>query len=223
MNRIRGFRVTLLGVILPVSVVFAQSDVANSESWTLKPYEANRDQFTLQIPETWHAVDQTPYRETGIVAFYSQPLVMRLDDDPVVREEQKRQMMALADDLMSGAAPAFFMDRYKAGKGMVCTGYSEQAQKKKLKIIANSPALGKGARPADQPDVAIVDFAGCKGMRVLMRISGPGSDDRNILVYTAASNDITYDFVLLTDAAYFDRNLPWFERVVATAKLTSAE
>ena len=148
---------------------------------------------------------------------------MRLDEDPAVREEQTRQMMALADDLMSGAAPAFFMDRYKAGGGMVCTGFSDKAQKTKLKIIANSRALGKGSKVVGQPDVTKIDFAGCKGLRASMRFKVPGDEDRQMLVYTASSDDITYDFVLLTDVRYFEQNLPWFERVVSTAKLTTAQ
>ena len=223
MNRTRGFRLALTSVVLFTSVVFAQTDPVRNESDTLKPYDGNRDQFTLHIPDGWFVVDQTPYRETGVVAFYSQPLVMRLDEDPAVREEQTRQMMALADDLMSGAAPAFFMDRYKAGSGMACTGFSDKAQKTKLKIIANSRALGKGSKVVGQPDVMQIDFAGCKGLRVSMRFKIPGDEDRQMLVYTASSDDITYDFVLLTDVRYFEQNLPWFERVVSTAKLTAAQ
>lgn len=223
MNRLRDRRLALTSVMLFSSLVFAQSDPLGSADWTFKAYEAIRDQFTLQIPENWYPVDQTPYRETGVVAFYSKPLVMRLDNDPAVRAEQQRQMMALADDLMSGAAPAFFLDRYKAGKGMLCTGYTDPAQKKKLKIIANSPALARGARIVGQPDVAKIDFAGCKGLRILALISSPGRENQQILLYTAAVNDITYDFVLLTETRYFDQNLPWFERVVATANLTAAQ
>lgn len=223
MNLTRGFRYTLFSVALITSVVTAQSDLLESESWTLKPYDGNRDQFTLAIPGEWYAVDQTPYRETGVVAFYSQPLVMRMDKDPVIRAQQERQMMALAEDLASGAAPAFFMDRYKAGKGMSCEGYSEQAQKKKLKIAANAPALGKGARPIGKPEVAVIDFAGCKGLRIRMQIYSPGSGNLEMLVYTAAADDITYDFALINDAKYFEQNLPWFERVVATARLTAAQ
>lgn len=223
MNPYRGFLLALTCAILPASDLPAQPADHDSGSWTLKPYESNRDQFTLDIPDGWHAVDQTPYRETGVVAFYSQPLFMLLDEDPAVREQQKQQMMALADDLMSGAAPAFFMDRYKAGKGMACTGYSEQAQKQKLRIIANSPALGKGSKPVSKPEVSVTDFAGCRGLRVMMRISRSGSADRQMLVYTAAADDITYDFVLLNDIDYFEQNRPWFERVVATTKLTAAQ
>ncbi len=223
MNSLRGFRLTLTGALLLAPVAFAQTYPSDNEIEPLKAYDGNRDQFTLHIPDGWFVVDQTPYRETGVVAFYSQALTMRLDEDPAVREEQTRQMMALADDLMSGAAPAFFIDRYKAGSGMVCSGFSDKAQKTKLKIIGNSRALGKGAKVVGQAEVAKVDFAGCKGLRVSMRVRVPADEDKQILVYTAASDDITYDFVLLTNAKYFEQNLPWFERVITTAKLTTTQ
>lgn len=58
-------------------------------------------------------------------------------------------------------AIAFFLDRYKAGKGMTCSGYTDQGQKMKLKITANSRVFAKGARPVGEPDVAMVGFAGC--------------------------------------------------------------
>ena len=64
MNRTRGFRLALTSVVFFTSVVFAQTDPIRNESDTLKPYDGNRDQFTLHIPDGWIVVDQTPYRET---------------------------------------------------------------------------------------------------------------------------------------------------------------
>lgn len=68
MNRIRGIRVTLLGVVLSMHGVHAGPGPA-AESWTYEPYHKNRDQFVLDIPVGWHAADQAPYGDSGVVAF----------------------------------------------------------------------------------------------------------------------------------------------------------
>ena len=44
----------------------------------------------------------------------------------------------------------------------------------------------------------------------------------HMLVYSAAVKGITYDFVLMTEPEYFAANLPWFERVISSVRLTGA-
>lgn len=221
MNRIRGIRVTLLGVVLSMHGVHAGPDPA-AESWTYEPYHKNRDQFVLDIPVGWHAVDQAPYSDSGVVAFYSQPLVMRKVEDPLVQKELHEKLMARLADMMSGAAPSFFLDRYKAGKGMTCAGFDDQARQKKLRTISRSAALGKGSKVMGQPEVSRIEFAGCNGLRILLRAGVPNGDPRQMLVYTATADGVTFDFALLSDVQYFERNLPWFEHIMTTVKLTGA-
>lgn len=224
MNRTRGIRVTLLGMVLAMPAVAIEPDpiAGDPETWTYQPYQKNRDQFVLDIPLGWYAIDQAPYTDSGVVAFYSLPLVMRKVEDPLAQKELHEKLMARLADMMSGAAPSFFLDRYKAAKGMSCAGFEDGAQRKKLKTISTSAAFGKGAKTIGQPVVSQTDFAGCKGLKIFVRASGRDGVVRHMLVYTASVDGMTFDFVQLSDAQYFERNRGWFERIMTTVKLTGA-
>lgn len=220
MNTNRMLRWMSLGILLFTSSSVAQSVSAGAEPH--KTYLGNRDQFTIDLPDGWHIVDQSPYRDSGVVAFYSQPIELRLDKDPAVSKQQEVAFFQLVEDMSSGALPSFFADRYKADKGMSCEGFDKRAQAKKLKIFSKADALGKKPKLIGTPEVANVGFGGCKGIRVSFRATNAEGYDWQMLVYSAAVNGITYDFALLTETQYFDRNLPWFERAIGSVRLTGA-
>lgn len=222
MQRISGFRLMPIGIVLLAQNIFAQTDFTDSGSWPVSPYEGNRNQFTVDIPDGWHVVDQSPYSDTGVVAFYSKPLEAKYDKDPVVNQQRQQAMMDLLDDMVSGAVPSFFMDRYKADKGMSCEGFDARSQKKKVKIFVKSDALGRGSKVVGKPDVSTTEFGGCKGLKVLILADAVDGQSMQMLVYSAAVDGLTYDFVLMTESTYFAQNLPWFERVIASVRLTAA-
>ena len=222
MNRVFSFRTAPLGALLFSLSAFAQTDAPVGDDTAFKPYHGNRDQFTLEIPDGWHVVDQSPFGNAGVIAFYSQPVEVRLDKDPVVAEQQRQAFITMLNGMLSGEIPSFFMDRYKADKGMTCTGFDARALKKKLRIYAKSDALGKKAKLLGEPEVATTPVGGCLGIRVMMRANTATGATMHMLVYSAAVGDTTYDFVLMTEPQYFAQNLPWFERVVASVRLTGA-
>lgn len=223
MYRIRGSRLMPIGILLLTQNIFAQADLSDSSAWPVSSYQGNRNQFTIDVPDGWHIVDQSPYSDTGVVAFYSRPLEAKYDKDAAIYQQNEQAMMDLLDDMLSGAVPSFFMDRYKASKGMSCEGFDARAQKKKLKIYTKSDALGTGSKVVGKPDVSTTEFGGCKGLRVLILADSVDGKRMQMLVYSAAVAGLTYDFVLLAEPMYFDQNLPWFERAIASVRLTAAQ
>lgn len=223
MNCIRLLRLMPIGILLFVHSSFAQTDFTDVSDSAVFTYQGNRNQFTIDIPDGWHVVDQSPYSETGVVAFYSQPLEAKYDKDPVVNQQRQQAMMDLLDGMESGAVPSFFIDRYKAEKGMTCDGFDARAQKKKLKIFTSSNALGKGAKVVGKPDVSTTEFGGCMGLKALIVADTLDGNGMRMLVYSAAVAGITYDIALMAQPAYFAQNLAWFERVVASTRLTAAQ
>lgn len=217
------FRSTLTGLSLLVTVALAQTDPIDSDSWEFKPYHGNRDQFTLDIPSTWIPIDQNPYSTDGVIAFYSQSPFMQSQKDSPDSAAQEAKFMQIANGLVSGAVPSFFAERYKAGKGMNCAGLSEQAQTSKVKYFAKATARDKRAKIVGQPEVSKIEFAGCQGLRVLMRADIRGSPGLVMLAYFATADNMNYDFILLNEPSYFEQNRPWFERIMATVKLTGAQ
>lgn len=215
------FRSTLTALSLLATVTLAQTDRLDSGSWEFKPYHGNRDQFTLDIPGTWTPFDQNPRASEGVIAFYSQSPIQPVakDADP---EEQAAKFRKLAEGLVSGAVPSFWAERSKAGKGMSCTGFSEQAQAKKVKYFAKGTARGQRAKITGQPDVSKIEFAGCQGLRVLMHADIPGSPGLTMLAYSATADNVNYDFILLNEPSYLEQNRLWFERIMTTVKLTGA-
>lgn len=222
MYRSISFRTAPLGALLLSLAAFAQSDLPTDGELNFKPYQGNRDQFTLEIPDGWHVVDQSPYSDAGVIAFYSQPMEIKLDRDPVIAEQQKQSFMAMLNGMMSGATPSFFLDRYKAGKGMTCSGFDARALKKKLKIYTKSDVLGKKAKLLGEPEVTPTPVGGCQGIRVLVRANTETGTTMQMLVYSAAIDGTTYDFVLTAEPQFFARNLQWFERVISSIRLTGA-
>lgn len=209
-----------LGVLLLSSSVVAQTDSTDGESY--KTYLGNRNQFTIDLPLGWHVIDQSPYSDAGVIAFYSQPIELTPDKDPAIRRQQEQAFMKLLDDMSRGALPTFFMDRYKASKGMSCLGYDASAQKRKLKIFSTADALGKKPKVIGKPEVSNVDFGGCRGIKVSLSADTAYGSTMQMLVYSAAIDGMTYDFALLTDTQYFEQNLSWFERAIASVRLTGA-
>ena len=222
MNRVFSFRTAPWGVLLFSLSAFAQTDIPVSDELPFKPYHRNRDQFTLEIPAGWHVVDQSPFSDMGVVAFYSQPLEMKIDKDPVIAQQQKQAFQQLMKSMESGELPSFFVDRYKADKGMTCAGFDARAQKMKLKIFVKSGVLGKQSKILGEPEVATAPVGGCQGLRVLIRATTAMGATMHMLVYSAAVDGITYDLALIGEPQYFARDLPWFERVVASMRLTGA-
>lgn len=217
------FRSTLTVLSLLVTVTLAQSDPLGSDSWVLEPYLGNRDQFTLEIPGTWTPFDQNPYSSIGVVAFHSQSPFSQAKKDAPDRDVQQQELIKRLSDLATGAAPSFFAERYKAEKGMECAGFSQQAEKKKLKIFTTGLARDKRVKSVGQPEVSKIDFGGCQGLKIRVRAERPGGPNSELLAYTTAVDNLTYDFVLLNDAQFFEQNRPWFERIMTTVKLTGAQ
>lgn len=209
-----------LSILLLSPCVVAQTDSTDGELY--KTYLGNRNQFTIELPNGWHIIDQSPYTDTGVIAFYSQPIELTLDKDPAISHQQEQAFMKLLNDMSSGALPTFFADRYKAGKGMNCQGFDASAQKKKLKIFSNADALGRKPKLIGAPEVSKVDFGGCRELKVSFRADTSYGTTMQMLVYSAAINGMSYDFALLTEAQYFEQNLPWFERAIASVRLTGA-
>ena len=214
------------GILLFFSTAIAEPESGpatnDADGQTYKTYNGNRDQFTLELPDGWYVFDQSPYSEHGIVAFYSEPVELKLDKDPEVARLQQVALITLMNDMTRGKKATFFADRYKADKGMDCSGFDARAQKRKVKIYSNADALGRKPKLVGQPEVSSVDFGGCQGMRVLLRANIQSGMTMQMLVYSAAVDGITYDFALLTEADYFERNLEWFERVMSSVRLTGA-
>ncbi len=222
MKRVFNFRTAPWGALLFSLSAFAQTDAPVGDDLSFKPYNGNRDQFTLEIPAGWHVVDQSPFSDKGVVAFYSQPLEMKIDKDPVIARQQEQDFLRLLNSMESGEIPSFFIDRYKADKGMTCAGFDARAQKKKLKIFANADVLGKQSKIIGEPEVVTVPVGGCQGLRVLIRANTAVGTTMQMLVYSAAVDGITYDLALIAEPRYFDQNLPWFERVVSSMRLAGA-
>lgn len=222
MNRVFFFPRAPWGVLLFSLSAIAQTDAHVGDDLSFKPYNGNRDQFTLEIPAGWHVVDQSPYSDKGVVAFYSQPLQMKMDKDPVIARQQEQAFQQLLNSMESGEIPSFFIDRYKADKGMTCAGFDARAQKKKLRIIVKSDVLGKQSKILGEPAVATVPVGGCQGLRVLIRANTAFGTTMQMLVYSAAVDGITYDLALIAEPRFFDQNLPWFERVVSSMRLAGA-
>lgn len=222
MIRSFSFRTAPFGALLLSLSAFAQSELPADSDATFKPYQGNRDQFTLEIPDGWHVVDQSPYGDAGVIAFYSQPMQVRLDKDPEIARQQQRDFEKMLNGFLSGELPSFFMDRYKAGKGMTCAGFDKRAQKKKLSIYVKSDVLGKKSKVIGEPEVSAAPLGGCQGLKVLINANTADGRTMKMLIYTAAVDDVTYDVVLITEPQYFAQNLPWFERVISTMRLTGA-
>lgn len=222
MKHVNARRILPFGMLLVSSFAVAGPDSVDADALRYAPYHGNRDQFTLELPDGWHVRDQAPTASTGVVAFFAQPVEIRLDKDPEVSRRQQEDLLRLVDDIESGAVPSFFLDRYKAGKEMRCTGFDARALKKKLKIFSTADALGPKARLVGEPQVSATAVGGCTGIRVLLRAETEYGATMDMLVYSAAVDDITYDFVLLMETDYFARNLPWFEHVIASLRLTGA-
>lgn len=216
------YRWTLFGVLTLVSSAVAQTASSDADNAPYMTYQGNRDQFTVELPQGWHVVDQSPYSKTGVIAFYSQPIEIKLDKDPVIAGQQQADFMQLMNDMTSGALPTFFADRYKADKGMSCGGYDARAQKKKVKIFTSAAALGRKPKLLGEPETAAVDFGGCRGLKVTFRAVADYGATLKMQVYTAAVDGLTYDFALLTEERFFAQNLPWFERMIASVRLTDA-
>lgn len=203
-------------------LLFSAVQPATAETQRYETYLGNRHQFTIEIPDGWHVVDQSPYSETGVIGFYSQPVSVRLDKDPVISRQQEQEFARLLEDLSTGALPAFFVDRYKASRGMSCDHFDSRAQKRKVKIYSKAYALGKKPKLLGKPEIVPVELGGCRGLRVSLSALNADGETLHMLVYTAAINGLTYDFALLTEASYFDQNLPWFSRIMSSVRLTGA-
>lgn len=211
----------LPGVLALVSAAVAQS-AADVDTTQYKTYQGNRDQFTVEVPQGWQVIDQTPYSKSGVIAFYSQPIETTIDRDPVIAKQQHEALIQLLNDMTSGRLPTFFVDRYKADKGMACNGYDARAEKRKVKIFTSAAALGRKPKLLGQPESVAVDFGGCRGLKVTFSAAIEFGQTMKMQVYTAAVDGVTYDFALLTEAQYFEQNLPWFERMIGTVRLAGA-
>ena len=222
MNRVFSFRTAPLGALLVSLSAFAQTDVPVAGEISFKPYLGNRDQFTLDIPDGWHVVDQSPYSDKGVIAFYSQPMQLKIDKNPVIARQQEQDFEKLLAGMESGEIPSFFIDRYKADKGMTCAGFDARAQKKKVKIFLNAGLFGNKSKTVGAPEVASAPVGGCQGLRVLIRANTAVGTAMQMLVYSAAVDGITYDLALVAEPQYFDQSLLWFERVVSSMRLAGA-
>lgn len=210
-----------LGVLALVSTVVAQT-ATDLHTIQYKTYQGNRDQFTVEVPQGWQVIDQSPYSNTGIIAFYSQPIETTIDRDPVIAQQQHQALIALLNDMTSGRLPTFFAERYEAGKGMACNGFDARAEKKKVKTFTGAAALGRKPKIVGEPEVVAVDFGGCRGLKVTFSAKIEHGQTMKMQVYTAAVDGLTYDFALFTEEQYFEQNLPWFERMIGTVRLTAA-
>lgn len=222
MNRVYRFWTAPLGALLISLSTLAQTNASVGDELSFKSYHGNRDQFTLEIPDGWHVVDQSPYSDMGVIAFYSQPMQMKLDKDPEIARQQEEAFRKLIEGMESGEIPSFFIDRYKADKGMTCAGFDARSQKKKVNIFAKADALGKKSKLIGKPEVATAPVGGCQGLRVLIRANTAVGTTMHMLVYSAAVDGITYDLALLAEPRFFDQNLSWFERVVSSMRLAGA-
>ena len=222
MNRVFSVRTAPLAALLFSLSAFAQIEAPAGDELSFKPYNGNRDQFTLEIPDGWHVVDQSPYSDKGVIAFYSQPMQLMIDKDPVVARQQEQEFEKLLAGMESGEIPSFFIDRYKADKGMTCAGFDARAQKKKVKIFLNAGLFGNNSKTIGAPEVATAPVGGCQGLRVLIRANTAVGRTMQMLVYSAAVDGITYDLALVAEPRYFDQSLLWFERVVSSMRLAGA-
>ena len=69
MNTNRWFYRVPLGMLMIITSA-AQPSVA--ETGAYNTYLGNRHQFTVELPEGWHVVDQSPCSDSDMIAFYGQ-------------------------------------------------------------------------------------------------------------------------------------------------------
>lgn len=190
----------------------ARSDGPQSD---LEPWDLLAHQFTIDLPSGWHASIQSP-GPYGVVAFSAESLFEKLEG------EDEEALEAIALDLMrrldSGELPSFFVDRMKARRGMSCARLGERAKEKKIASLTGEVPLGRGSTLLQPPQAEVISVAGCQGLRVLVRARTLEGWEMMLLVYSVTVENVTYDLALRNRKEHFEKNLPVFERSVATLR-----
>jgi len=185
------------------------------------PYEGLKDQFTIALPVGWLAHDQSadigkpgPY---GVVVFSPVNLGRtEVTDDQKALDELRR----VAVGVDSGEIPSLAVDRHKAERGMSCEAINDNARKRAVNVYETS-LMGNNGHLFGTTEVKAMPVGGCQGLRVRIRSRDPEGNETHTLVYAVSDGRTTYDFFLRNGKEFFEKNLPIFEQMVATLKITA--
>jgi hypothetical protein len=198
------------------------ADVGRREEHAeFEPYEGLKEQFTIALPVGWRAHDQNaalgqpgPH---GVVIFSPINLAsVRVTDD----KKQLADLVSAMENIDSGETPSLLVDRHKSPRGMSCDGIDDKARKRALEVYESS-TMGGNSHLLGTPEVEAVSVGGCQGLRVKLRSRDPEGKETHTLVYAVSDGKVAYDFLLRNQMEFFEKNLPDFEKAIATLKIAA--
>lgn len=189
-------------------------------------HEDHRDQFTIELPSSWHVSDQAarsgkpgPF---GVIVFSSRSMSAPIEPG-ADRAQLEATLLKWAEQQDSGEVPSFYVDRHPSKKGSSCAGLSEEEKTSLLKSFQTSAFGAEEVRILEPVEAEPVGVGGCRGLEVLVRAASKVGEDINLLVHTVSDGTTTYDFALRNRKGFFEKNRPMFDRAVASVRLTRAE
>jgi len=120
----------------------------------------------------------------------------------------------------SGVTTSFLLDRYKAERGMSCDGIEEKARKRLVDGYEES-TIGKTCHLIGTSKVEAIPVGGCQGLRVMLRARDSAGKETDGLVYAVSDGKVMYDFFLRNQKEFFEKNLPVFEKSMATLRIAA--
>jgi len=155
--------------------------------------------FTIGIPAGWHSyVDSVVIvgnrASQGTVVFSEETLRQNVVGDGG-RRRPKTDEAALARAL-SGAAPAFFVERLAAGRGMTCEQVSDKARRRVLEQAAAGELFHGGGQFVALPTVTPIVVDRCKGLRLRGRVADRDGVTTEVDLHGVVQGDTLYVFGL---------------------------
>ncbi len=183
-------------------------------------YEGMKDQFTIALPEGWMAYDQDRLLKGAPGRF---GLVFFLPSKVFTAETGTFASAEVMRTMDTGETESFFLQRQPADKGMSCSGFSEKAEKKLVKLISDDSVFRKAATITEAPHAAPAPVAGCRGLRIRGSSQLSGGPSWVTDAHIASDGETLYIFSLRNHTENYNKNVEVFQKAIATAKLSATK
>lgn len=186
-------------------------------------YQGLKEQFTIELPEGWHVVDQNaamgrlgPY---GVVVFSA----VETGAAKQFKPDEEDAIVANLRKVSTGEISSFIIERSPSQKRGTCAGYDKKALNKAVQTFTGPAVLGAGAKVVGDPTSEVASIGGCAGVKVTVHYKSQEGVPRSMLAYTVTDGHTNFIIGLRAEDAYFESTLPIFERAVASLRLASAK
>jgi len=182
--------------------------------------------FTIGIPTEWHSYIESVViighrASQGTVVFSEEPLRREVGAAAGQRSRQKTDEAALVRAL-SGAAPAFFVERLAAGRGMTCDQVSDKARRRVLEQAAAGELFHGGGKFVALPTVTPIVVDRCKGLRLRGRVADRVGVTTEVDLHGVVQGDTLYVFGLRAIPERYDEYRKVLEAALDTVTLSVA-